>query len=80
MLVRDRGKTGDRAARRVHEVMHRTGVEKYSFDDRCAETGILAINSRLDSVEPAFAAVPFFFGCKRRPVVEPIKAGDANQD
>ena len=73
MLERDRREAVDRAAGRVHEIVHRPCVEEHPFDDRPAEAGMVSVEGCLERVEPALAPILFVLRRERRPIVEPIE-------
>ena len=69
MLERDRREAVDRAAGRVHEIVHRPCVEEHPFDDRPVEAGMASVEGRLERVEPALAPILFAAGRRRSQAV-----------
>lgn len=72
-------KSVDRAARGIHEIVHRARIEEHALGDRRAEARIFAVERLLECVQPPSTPDLFVLRRKSGPVVEAVDADHGNE-
>jgi hypothetical protein len=67
------------AVGRVEEIAHGARIKEQALRNRAPEPGIVAIECRLEGVEPAFAPVFLLLRRQPGPVAQAVEADDADQ-